>query len=146
MLVWYRQQVKDHGLPKATRLLGRVALSRSRVKLAIKELHRVLRPGSGELVVSVPMTAPGTITEEYGFADLTQSGHWRIYGDDFVTRLIESWLRCNSSSLICALKIIDNTPSSRSDSTCVGNIQPEPGDLPHNYTQLAYKVKNMSSM
>jgi SAM-dependent methyltransferase len=220
VLVWYRQQVKDHGLPQATRLLGRVALSRSRVKLAnkmlpvtvacpccgwqgrrffdylevgytvpnaacpqcdshprhrylslwlsrefkledksgtalifapekalasfwskapgldvvridlegarevdtladiknlpirsnsidliwchhvlehvdddraaIRELYRVLRPGSGELVVSVPMTAPGTMTEEYGFADLTQSGHWRIYGDDFETRLTES--------------------------------------------------------
>ena len=53
---------------------------------AMRELNRILRPGTGELVVSVPMTnAAATI--EYGFADPKESGHWRIYGDDFVTKL-----------------------------------------------------------
>jgi hypothetical protein len=32
-------------------------------------------------------------TDEFGFADLTQSGHWRLYGDDFVNRLTESGFR-----------------------------------------------------
>lgn len=57
-------------------------------RAAIRELHRVLRPGPGELIVSVPMI-PGTVTEEYGFCDLKRSGHWRIYGDDFADRLAE---------------------------------------------------------
>jgi SAM-dependent methyltransferase len=53
---------------------------------AMSELNRILRPGTGELVVSVPMTnSPATV--EYGFADPEESGHWRIYGDDFVTKL-----------------------------------------------------------
>lgn len=59
-------------------------------RLAINELHRVLRPVSGELIVSVPMGPPGTKTNEYGFADLADSGHWRAYGDDFEDRLLES--------------------------------------------------------
>lgn len=58
-------------------------------RAAISELLRVLRPVHGELIVSVPMI-PGGITEEYGFCDLKQSGHWRIYGDDFADRLTES--------------------------------------------------------
>ena len=58
-------------------------------RAAMKELNRVLRPDSGELIVSVPM-APGTLTHEYGFPDPTQSGHWRMYGDDFEDRLAES--------------------------------------------------------
>lgn len=57
---------------------------------AIRELSRTLRPGTGELVVSVPME-PGS-TDEYGFPDPNQSGHWRMYGDDFVDRLTECGL------------------------------------------------------
>ena len=60
-------------------------------RAAIKELHRVLRPRFGELVVSVPMV-PATTTDEYGFADPMMSGHWRMYGDDFENRLEESGL------------------------------------------------------
>lgn len=56
---------------------------------ALRELHRVLRPLTGELVVSVPML-PGSTTQEYGFPDPEESGHWRIYGDDFVDELAES--------------------------------------------------------
>ena len=53
---------------------------------AMSELNRILRAGTGELVVSVPMIdAPETV--EYGFADPKESGHWRIYGDDFATKL-----------------------------------------------------------
>ena len=54
-------------------------------RAAIKELHRTLRPSTGELVVSVPMN--GAITREYGQANKKESGHWRMYGDDFVDRL-----------------------------------------------------------
>jgi SAM-dependent methyltransferase len=57
----------------------------------IEELHRVLRPRSGELVVSVPMGSEAT-TREYGFADPMDSGHWRAYGTDFEARLTASGL------------------------------------------------------
>ena len=60
-------------------------------RAAIKELRRVLRPATGELVVSVPMGA-GAVTDEYGFAAPTLSGHWRLYGDDFMGRLAEGGL------------------------------------------------------
>ena len=53
---------------------------------AMRELNRILRPGTGELVVSVPMIKAAA-TIEYGFADPMESGHWRIYGDDFVSKL-----------------------------------------------------------
>jgi SAM-dependent methyltransferase len=56
---------------------------------AIRELHRVLRPSSGELVVSVPMGSAPT-TREYGFPDPMDSGHWRTYGEDFETRLTDN--------------------------------------------------------
>lgn len=58
---------------------------------AMRELHRVLRPGSGDLIVSVPMSSAPT-TVEYGFADPMDSGHWRAYGEDFQTRLTDSGL------------------------------------------------------
>ena len=60
-------------------------------RAAISELHRVLRPEAGELIVSVPMKL-GTETREYGFPDKRESGHWRAYGDDFADRLAESGL------------------------------------------------------
>ena len=55
----------------------------------MRELHRVLRPHSGNLIVSVPMSS-ATTTVEYGFADPMDSGHWRAYGADFQTRLTVS--------------------------------------------------------
>jgi SAM-dependent methyltransferase len=58
---------------------------------AIRELCRILRPTTGELIVSVPMTL-GTKTREYGFPNQRESGHWRMYGDDFVGRLSRSGL------------------------------------------------------
>jgi len=57
-------------------------------RAAIRELYRVLRPLTGELIVSVPMEI-GTRTREYGFANKKESGHWRMYGDDFADRLGE---------------------------------------------------------
>lgn len=60
-------------------------------RTAMKELHRILLSGSGELIVSVPM-ATARATDEYGFPDPMQSGHWRMYGDDFEARLTESGL------------------------------------------------------
>jgi SAM-dependent methyltransferase len=56
---------------------------------AIRELHRILRPNSGELIVSVPISSAPT-TREYGFADPMDSGHWRAYGEDFKTRLTDN--------------------------------------------------------
>ena len=64
---------------------------------AIRELYRALREFSGELIVSVPMDV-GTSTDEYGFADPTMSGHWRMYGDDFAERLAESGLTVEARS------------------------------------------------
>ena len=65
-------------------------------RAAIRELYRVLRPGSGELIVSVPMLL-GTITDEFGFPDPTQSGHWRMYGNDFEERLAEAGLKVQTA-------------------------------------------------
>lgn len=56
-------------------------------RAAIGEMFRALSP-AGELIVSVPMI-PGTRTNEYGFPNSKESGHWRMYGDDFVDRLSE---------------------------------------------------------
>lgn len=53
---------------------------------AMRELNRILRSGTGELVVSVPMVE-ALDTVEYGFADPKESGHWRIYGEDFAAKL-----------------------------------------------------------
>lgn len=58
-------------------------------RVAISELCRVLRPQTGELIVSVPMEL-GTKTREFGFADPRQTYHWRMYGDDFADRLAEA--------------------------------------------------------
>jgi SAM-dependent methyltransferase len=60
-------------------------------RAAIKELARILRPGEGVLLVSVPMIL-GTRTDEYGYPDPNQSGHWRMYGDDFEERLADAGL------------------------------------------------------
>jgi SAM-dependent methyltransferase len=54
---------------------------------ALREMRRILRPGSGELIVSVPMGA-GPRTDEYGFCNERISGHWRLYGDDFPEKLV----------------------------------------------------------
>lgn len=59
---------------------------------AMGELNRVIRSGTGELVVSVPM-APKPHTVEYGYANQRESGHWRLYGDDFVDRLAAAGFR-----------------------------------------------------
>jgi SAM-dependent methyltransferase len=60
-------------------------------RAAMRELRRVLRPSTGELVVSVPMSSAPTTTE-YGFPDPMDTGHWRAYGEDFETRLTDSGL------------------------------------------------------
>lgn len=58
-------------------------------RAAISELYRALRPQTGHLIVSVPMI-PGSRTNEYGSPNSRESGHWRMYGDDFINRLEES--------------------------------------------------------
>jgi SAM-dependent methyltransferase len=60
-------------------------------RAAIREVCRVLRPGTGAAILSVPMKPSGQ-TEEYGFPDPNISGHWRIYGEDFIERLEEGGL------------------------------------------------------
>jgi len=70
---------------------------------AMRELNRILRPGTGELVVSVPMiSAPETV--EYGFPDPKESGHWRIYGDDFAARLEASGFRVKKVDFVVSEK------------------------------------------
>lgn len=61
-------------------------------RTAISELARVLSRAGGELLVSVP-TRRGSGTVEFGFSDPMQTGHWRIYGDDFPERLSQCGLR-----------------------------------------------------
>ena len=55
-------------------------------RVALSELRRVLRSGSGELIVSVgESTLPST--REFGHSDKALSGNRRSYGSDFVERL-----------------------------------------------------------
>lgn len=72
-------------------------------RAAMRELFRVLRPTTGQLIVSVPME-PGTKTREYGFANNREAGHWRMYGDDFADRLTESGFN--------SVQLVDYNPSS----------------------------------
>lgn len=60
---------------------------------ALSELRRVLRPETGELIVSVFIARGRAHTEEFGAADKTLSRTWRRYGEDFEARLAESGLR-----------------------------------------------------
>lgn len=53
---------------------------------AIAELHRVLRPQTGELVLSVP-TSLDSSTREFGHANKELIGLWRVYGQDFTDKL-----------------------------------------------------------
>ena len=65
---------------------------------AISELARVLSKEGGELIVSVP-TQRGSSTVEFGFPDPLQTGHWRIYGDDFPERLSACGLHAEELNL-----------------------------------------------
>jgi SAM-dependent methyltransferase len=60
-------------------------------KAAIRELSRVLRPLTGELVVSVGMSNQEA-TREFGFADKKLTGNRRSYGADFEKRLQQGGL------------------------------------------------------
>jgi SAM-dependent methyltransferase len=60
-------------------------------RIAISELHRILRPETGELIVSAAQ-APGTRTREFGGPNNRFMGFWRLYGDDFPERLAEGGL------------------------------------------------------
>lgn len=53
---------------------------------AIAELHRVLRPHTGELILSVA-TNPDSSTREFGYANKELIGFWRVYGQDFTGKL-----------------------------------------------------------
>jgi SAM-dependent methyltransferase len=53
---------------------------------AIAELHRVLRPQTGELILSVGMS-PDSSTHEFGHANKELIGLWRVYGQDFTDKL-----------------------------------------------------------
>lgn len=55
-------------------------------RAAIRELSRVLRPQTGELIVSVAIGNQAA-TEEYGFANKDLLYFRRMYGDDFSERL-----------------------------------------------------------
>lgn len=58
-------------------------------RVALRELHRVLRASSGELIVSVGSENADT-TVEFGFADKALSGNRRAFGADFPERLAEA--------------------------------------------------------
>lgn len=60
-------------------------------RAAVRELARVLRPGAGELVVSVAQER-GRPTQEFGGPNRECLGLWRVYGDDFEGRLEEGGL------------------------------------------------------
>ena len=53
---------------------------------AVRELYRVLKPGTGELLISVGWTGRED-TQEFGRANAMLSGNQRLYGSDFGERL-----------------------------------------------------------
>lgn len=53
---------------------------------ALAELYRVLRPQTGELIISVA-TTPDASTREFGYANKELMGFWRLYGRDFINKL-----------------------------------------------------------
>jgi SAM-dependent methyltransferase len=65
-------------------------------RAAIRELARVLRPRTGELVVSVAQRR-GEPTSEFGHANKECLGLWRVYGDDFEERLAEGGLTARAA-------------------------------------------------
>jgi len=60
-------------------------------RAAIGELCRVLRPATGELIVSASQER-GKGTREFGRSNERLMGFWRVYGDDFTARLAEGGL------------------------------------------------------
>lgn len=65
-------------------------------RAAVRELARVLRPGTGELVLSVAQERGGT-TREFGGPNKEFLGFWRVYGDDFEERLAEGGLEAREA-------------------------------------------------
>jgi len=55
---------------------------------ALRELFRVLRSRTGELIISAGISRPSTC--ELGGVDKALSGNRRLYGPDFIQRLIEA--------------------------------------------------------
>jgi SAM-dependent methyltransferase len=58
-------------------------------RIALNELHRVLRSGAGELIVSVG-TGRQESTLEFGSANKAMSGNRRTFGADFADRLAQA--------------------------------------------------------
>lgn len=69
-------------------------------RVALNELHRVLRSYSGELIVSVGESTQEK-TSEFGFANKAVSGNRRAYGADFVSRLTQAGFQVQP--LVCNL-------------------------------------------
>jgi SAM-dependent methyltransferase len=64
-------------------------------RIALSELHRILQPTSGKLLVSVGETGREQ-TEEFGYSDKSPSGSRRLYGSDFIKRLEEAGFKVES--------------------------------------------------
>ena len=60
-------------------------------RAAIREMRRVLRACAGELVISAAQEERAE-TREFGRADKSHLGFWRVYGEDFAARLAEGGL------------------------------------------------------
>jgi SAM-dependent methyltransferase len=58
-------------------------------RVALRELRRVLRPGTGDLIVSSSESGHAE-TLEFGHSDKAFSGNRRSYGSDFVERLSDA--------------------------------------------------------
>jgi len=64
--------------------------------LALDELRRVLKTGTGHLILSVAVN--GEVTREFGAADKRLSNNRRSYGADFVKRLHDAGLAVHTLS------------------------------------------------
>lgn len=55
---------------------------------AVRELVRILSP-EGFLILAVPRSEKGKMTDDWGFPDPTRNLHYRGYGQDFTARLAQ---------------------------------------------------------
>lgn len=73
-------------------------------RLALSELHRVLRP-DGMMVLCVPITFPRRETLEFGGPHPLLNDHYRDYGEDFPERLVEAGFTGTAHRLMSSVPV-----------------------------------------
>jgi SAM-dependent methyltransferase len=69
---------------------------------ALREIHRILRPG-GRAILQVPLDSEAEKTVEYAAPDLRETGHVRSYGKDFVKKITAHGFKVTCVSVLDCL-------------------------------------------